>query len=292
MWAAAVFAFTPKIGEIAGYFNYDSMAIALAALAMWTALRAHRTNWSARWAIALGLTLGAIGLTRYSAYFAALPALALVVHGWWTGGWRRAPVAPLLIAATALAVWGWWPVRNLILYGEPTGIATIYAELVPGDTTLEGILGIPNTVPNLLTKTPFISDTWRGVWGSRAEAAAGPWVWMITAGLCVVLFPWRRRERAYESSVPLRLLVLAFLAAVALNLVGLVNMSLTYNYTIQGRYLLGLAPLGAALLAVRVSRLPDSPRRAALAFGLLLMAAFLLAYVTGYFVPAAILFFV
>ena len=267
------------------------MAIAIAALVIWTALRAHRANWSARWAIALGLTLGALGLTRYNAYFAALPALALVLHGWWTGE-RRDWRAPLLVVAVALAVWGWWPVRNLVLYGEPTGVPTAYAQFVPADLTMARWFDLPNTMTNLLLKTPWIYDTWQGVWVSRAATGASPWVWTITAALLIILAPWPRRQIECNFDAPLLLLALALIAAIVLNAVASAHQALTHEYQAQGRHFLPLAPLVAGLVAAKVTRLPGLMRRLALAFGPLLMAAFLLAYVTGYFVPAAILFFV
>ena len=93
----------PKMGEIAGYTNSDSTSIVAAVFVLWVAMRGYRSAWPTRWTVTLGLALGILGLTRYNAYVAALPALALTLHFWWKNDRTRTP--PLLpVTLTALSL--------------------------------------------------------------------------------------------------------------------------------------------------------------------------------------------
>ncbi len=291
LWAGTVLAFMPKMGEIAGYTNSDSTSIVAAVFVLWVAMRGYRSAWPTRWTVTLGLALGILGLTRYNAYVAALPALALTLHFWWKNDRTRTP--PLLpVTLTALAVWAWWPVRNLVLYGEPTGVPTIYSELAlrgRGGETLPHVFNLPNTLEHLVTQTPFIHDLWASFWIGEKAGGDGPWIWIITTVLVALMLTHNRQAQSWSSIYPTRSMFLSLIVAVIIIGLASAQNSLAYDYQAKGRYLLPLAPLGVALMAAHITTLPSWARSPALAFGPLLIAALSVAYTTGFFVPAALL---
>ena len=291
LWAGTVIAFMPKMGEIAGYTNSDSTSIVAAAFVLWVAMRGHRSVWPKRWIVTLGLAVGLLGLTRYNAYVAALPALALTLHFWWKNDRTRIP--PFLpVSLTALAVWAWWPVRNLVLYGEPTGVPTIYSELAlrgRGGETLPHVFNLPNTLESLVTQTPFIHDLWASFWIGEKAGGDGPWIWIATAALVALMLARNRQAQSWTNIYPTRSMLLSLIVAVIIIGLASAQNSLTHDYQAKGRYLLPLLPLGTVLLAAHITNLPGWIRRPALIFGPLLSAALSVAYTVGFFVPVALL---
>ena len=291
LWAGIIVAFMPKIGEIAGYANSDSASILAAAFVLWTAMRGYRAAWPTRWTVTLGIAIGILGLTRYNAYVAAFPALALALHVWRMD--ERTRIPPILpVSVTALAVWSWWPLRNLVLYGEPTGVPTIYSQLAlrgRGGETLPHVFNLPNTIENLVTRTPFIHDLWTSFWLGEKAGGHGPWIWITTAALVMLVLARKRRTRPCSNFYPTRLMLLSLIVAVAVVCLASAQNSLTYDYQAKGRYLLPLLPLGTALMAAHITNLPGWIRSPALWAGPVLVASLSVAYTAGFFVPAVLL---
>ena len=293
-WAGAVVALLPKMGEIGGYANSDSLAIAAAAVLGWLTVTAHQRGWNARWSTAVAVGISALFFTRYNAYLAALPTVTLIGYSWVTT--RRPSLRSLaLMAGLVLVVWGWWPVRNLLLYGEPTGVPTLYAGLIERGTPqvlASSVFGVPDSFAALITQTPWVGDTWASVWLGEKAGGQGVWLWLLTATLVIVVLyatwrGWRDRRTGGTSQLgPLALGLL--LATVLIGFLTAYN-SIAYDYQAKGRYLLPLVPLGTALLAYTISRFPDRPRALAMLLVPSVVGASSVAYAVGFFIPVAIL---
>ena len=77
--------------------------------------------------LGVGVVLGLALLTKLSALaLVGLAGLVIVLLAWYRRSWRLAVRLALAVGAAALAVAGWWYVRNLILYGEPTGLTAMW----------------------------------------------------------------------------------------------------------------------------------------------------------------------
>lgn len=136
--AAAVNAFTPMFIFISGAVNNDNLTMTLCSLALLMMVKRLREQEAeigepgagrpafglmvGKW-LPLGVVLGLGALTKTSA-LALLPitGLAVTVVAWRKGSWREFWAGALATAIPVLLIAGWWYVRNIQLYGDPTGI--------------------------------------------------------------------------------------------------------------------------------------------------------------------------
>ena len=133
--AAAVMAFIPQFLFITASVNNDNAMVLLSTGSLYLMLRVLQDETPhmlgdggsvKRW-LGLGLVLGLALLSKLSA-LALLPLAGVVVVlvAWhrrsWQVGWRASLTVGLSIAAVA----GWWYVRNVTLYGEPTGLTAMW----------------------------------------------------------------------------------------------------------------------------------------------------------------------
>ncbi len=136
--AAAINAFTPMFIFISGAVNNDNLTMTLCALALLMMVKQLRDQglgigdqatgrkefWLAigRW-LPLGIVLGLAALTKTSA-LALLPitALAISVVAWRKESWAEFFAGAIATAIPVLFIAGWWYLRNIQLYGDPTGI--------------------------------------------------------------------------------------------------------------------------------------------------------------------------
>ena len=136
--AAAINAFTPMFIFISGAVNNDNLTMTLCALALLMMVKQLRDQglgigdqatgrkefWLAigRW-LPLGIVLGLAALTKTSA-LALLPitALAISVVAWRKESWEEFFAGAIATAVPVLLIAGWWYLRNIQLYGDPTGI--------------------------------------------------------------------------------------------------------------------------------------------------------------------------
>ncbi len=115
--AALGVAFLPQFTFTAAYFNNDTLAACESALLLYLLLRASRRGASPARMAGVGLCIGALLLTKYTAYAAAgvgfAAALGLVLR-------REEARSPATAALTGgvLVSAGWWFARNWVLYGE------------------------------------------------------------------------------------------------------------------------------------------------------------------------------
>jgi hypothetical protein len=98
----------------------------------------------------------------------------LVAHAWVTTGRPGLRNVALILGIVSVA-WIWWPVRNLLLYGDPAGMSTLYrltAERGDSAETLPTVFNVPDTYEALIFRAPWFSDTWKSVWlGEKAGVA-------------------------------------------------------------------------------------------------------------------------
>jgi 4-amino-4-deoxy-L-arabinose transferase-like glycosyltransferase len=133
MWAvgvAAVIALLPQFCFNNARVGNDSMVNFLGAAAFYVWFRGLRRPDYDRWMLLSGAVVGLAFLAKLTAV-ALIPGLALVVlfRAFQTGTsdtrWRERVVRGARMAAGAagagLAVCGWWIVRNMIVYGDPSG---------------------------------------------------------------------------------------------------------------------------------------------------------------------------
>ncbi len=118
--AAAFVAFLPEFAFIGGVLNNDTMAALLAGLALWGGLAMFRSErWLAGWwtPVALGLGVWAkvstLAMWPVVIWLSGTPRRRASSMGWTTG------LAAVLAAP--------WFIRNVLLYGDPLGMALVRA---------------------------------------------------------------------------------------------------------------------------------------------------------------------
>ncbi len=141
---AAFAAFIPQFLFITSSVNNDNAMTCLGTLSLYLLVRRLRQDVPGppsrgvalgddypaglrrRW-IALGCVLGLALLSKLSA-IALLPLAAVVAAlvAWHRGSWRTFWKLGLCLLIPVLIIAGWWYARNVVLYGEPTGLTAMY----------------------------------------------------------------------------------------------------------------------------------------------------------------------
>jgi len=188
--AAAITAFNPQFIFISASANNDNLVTLLSSVALLLLVRfwQHHTADRARGArsaaylgrvpIYLGLVAGLTAISKLNG-LVLLPFIAVVLMA---GAWRRRSLRLMVIwglqvTVPVLAVAGWWYWRNWSLYGDPFGLAAMYAVL-PART--EG-----PRLSELLARAPGV---WRSAWAVFGwfNVTAEPWLYAVYSGLSVI----------------------------------------------------------------------------------------------------------
>jgi 4-amino-4-deoxy-L-arabinose transferase-like glycosyltransferase len=250
--AALVAIFLPQFAFTSAYLNKDALA-AFEGTAMCALLvRIWRVGPHIGLVSALGVVLGAMLLTRYTAYAIAvvglLTGIALVVRG------RRPWLGAAALLASVGFSSGWWFWRNVVLYGEviPAQVMAQAKELAGGNSLfVPADHGI--NLLTLSTQTEFWEVTLQsfvGVFGFLSifldpvhYAACA--IAAVTAVVGLILASRRGRPVAAGRGVGL------VAAAGTLGTVASAMAISTYGeFSAQGRYLFpALAPIVVALAA-------------------------------------------
>lgn len=122
--AMALTVFNPMLLFITASVNNDNLVIFLGTLSLVLMLSLWRNGWDWRRITMLAIILGFASLTKLSGLTFA-PVAGLVIL--WVHQREKRPILDLLIAASICAfamiiIAGWWYVRNIDLYGDPTGL--------------------------------------------------------------------------------------------------------------------------------------------------------------------------
>lgn len=123
--AAALVAFLPMFLFIAGSVNNDNLSTFLGNLLTLLIARLllleHTPNW--RDYTLLGIVTGAGLLAKFNiGFLIPLVALALVIVSLRRRDWRPLVIGGLISGGLTIAIAGWWYLRNIQLYGDPTGL--------------------------------------------------------------------------------------------------------------------------------------------------------------------------
>jgi 4-amino-4-deoxy-L-arabinose transferase-like glycosyltransferase len=127
---ASTVAFVPMYTAISAAVNNDALANTLAAVTLAALMVGQRRGFSDRWAIGLGVLVGAIVLTKLTIYvYVPLILGTLLLAGRQTAPegsrWWHVLRWPAIAAGVGLLVSGWWLVRNALVY-SPTDILALH----------------------------------------------------------------------------------------------------------------------------------------------------------------------
>ncbi len=142
--AAGLTAFNPMFLFISASVNNDNLVTALNSLILWQTLVMLRAGLSWRRSLLLALLIVLASLSKLSG-LVLVPVVALA--GLWVASQRRDLRGLLTLGLLMAGLWamgaGWWYLRNLTLYGELFGTATMVAVAGPRLTpfTLATLVG-------------------------------------------------------------------------------------------------------------------------------------------------------
>lgn len=121
--AAALNAFTPQFVFIHSAVNNDTLVTLLGSWAFWAMVRLWSRPLRWRTGLGLGLLIGGASLAKLSG-LGLIPLLGLnLVLLWWRGRpWRVLLRVGAVAMVVVSAISGWWFARNLLLYGDLTGL--------------------------------------------------------------------------------------------------------------------------------------------------------------------------
>jgi 4-amino-4-deoxy-L-arabinose transferase-like glycosyltransferase len=130
--AAALTAFNPMFLFISAAVNNDSLAAFMGVLIIFLLVRIWQTapdpQTDRRPYVWLGLALGLGILTKLSlGGLLGLAGLSLAVMARQKHKWRYLFMGGVITLLVTMAVSGWWFARNLLVYGEPTGLPAFIA---------------------------------------------------------------------------------------------------------------------------------------------------------------------
>jgi len=288
--AAAINAFNPQFIFISAAVNNDNLTTLLCSVALLLLVRIWQGEARPGRLVLLGLVAGLTAISKLNG-LVLLPFIALVLI---MAAWRRRSLRALvgwglLVGIPLLAVAGWWYWRNWLLYGDPFGLAAMFAVL---PARAEG--------PTLSEYLARAEGVYRSAWAVFGwfNVVAAPWLYGVYAALILagvaglgllVIRRWRRGDRASLSG-------LAWLALWSLIvLAALVGWS-QKRYP-QGRLLFPAISAASVLLAAGLAQagawLSDRWRRAGaalLAGGLFALAAWVpFRYIAPTYAPPPLL---
>lgn len=227
--AALLVAVTPQVVFISSMVSNDVPAAAFSTLALWffAYYAYHEESRPVLWGTAVGLAVGAAGLTKVSGFTVVIPIGLGLAWLWLTGRRSLGQVIAFgfALSTALLAIAGWWIVRNGWLYGSPLG-------LNPHDQT-------PWAMSAGAQVDPFIlrwKDVWRSYWLSLGwstmrwggwpggwpytvlfgalAAAGGGWLWGM----------WRWWRTAVPRPSPItQAFLLLFVVGIIVNAITLEN---------------------------------------------------------------------
>ncbi|NJM39800.1 MAG: hypothetical protein HC853_03015 [Anaerolineae bacterium] len=272
--------------------NNDTLAAAMASLALLLGARMIRLGVTPKRALGLGLVLGGAGLAKASglALVGVVPFFVVLAE-WWKRrdeGMRRegdkeikeeaVPSSPHLLISLAfmvapvLLIAAWWYVRNWLLYGDPTGTAMMAQIAGPRMPPLRSYV-------DLVYEWDGFFKTYWGLFGA-VNIAMSDWVYPLLTALVVVggagliwaignwLLAIQRSETRQLSIANSQLLVaLMMLSAFLVAFIALMRWT-AMTLASQGRLLFPVIAVISCFLAVGVMRIVPRMFRVAFCVGL------------------------
>lgn len=147
---AAVAAFTPQFLFISASVSNDNAMTLLGAASVFVMLlllrdaadeqggaRGRRGGW---WVLGILLSLALV--SKLSALvLLALASVVIALSAWYRRSWQFAWRAGVSVALPVVLISGWWYARNLVLYGEPTGLMAMWEVVGRRDDFGEDLAG-------------------------------------------------------------------------------------------------------------------------------------------------------
>ena len=236
----ALVAFWPQFLYLSSVINNDTLLIFLATATLYWLLVLLRDGPARRTSVLLGVTLGALLLTKVSAVFVAIPVGVVLLLD--RRAWRSVPLIALIVVGVA----GWWYARNTILYGDPANTGAVLdtweAEVIdPGGLAFD----------IALDRVPFAYETLWARFGQGAVPVV-PGIYrvfdllLVAAGTGLLWRLWRQ-ARALQIGIGARYALV--LVVFVLTWIGvLFYWAATAWSGNQGRYLLpGIAAMSATV---------------------------------------------
>ena len=205
----AFVAFNPMFVYMAGAINNDVIA-ALSGTAVALAcvrLVQDENGLSRRWGVVLGVLYGLALLSKFNLLaLGGTIGVAATWVAWRRKQWRQWLEVAVIAGLTTALLSGWWFVRNVILYGEPTGVQQ-----------LTEMWGMRNPSESWGLAFSELKPTWTSLWGrfgyGQIPLPDGIYIgllWVIGLGLLGLLIPLvlRRKNELNQVGMPLLVLVL------------------------------------------------------------------------------------
>lgn len=178
--AAAIVAFNPMVLFITASVNNDSLLMPLSAAALWLMVadvQSREPGLRVRQTLLLGVILGLACLTKVSgALLLPVAALAVTFSAWPSRAWRVWLARGAMLVAMTATIAGWWYLRNVYLYGEPTGI-----------TRMAEIAGVRPAGFGLAALSGEWRSFWYSFWGlfGAFNVLAPGWFYALTGGFAL-----------------------------------------------------------------------------------------------------------
>ena len=159
--AAALNAFLPMFLFISGAVNNDNLSNLLAGLMLWQIARLVNARSVPGWGVyaTLGVTLGAAMLAKLSlGFLLPLVGLALLAVSLRVKDWRPLVIGGSIVGGLTVLIAGWWYLRNVQLYGDPTGLDAFLGVI--------GVRSVPADLAQLWSERDSFLRSWWGLFGS------------------------------------------------------------------------------------------------------------------------------
>lgn len=266
--AVAVVAFNPQFIYLSGVLNSDNLVTVMATFALWQmAETLTRGSISDRQVVVIGAILGLGALSKTSAFFLMVPAVAVLFVVRRSVGAFAKQVAILSAVVSLLA--GWFYLRNGLLYGggDFFGWKT--------QARLEPIFTLPEGYRLEYFKSQFFQDLYRSYWGffGWMSIPMRTWQYVFFGVISAMGLVSLKGLAATDGGWPARSLALLCYGVFGLNVVSLI----AFNFRIaanQGRLLFPSIAVVAVSIAlgwnILTRRLGTMGRR--VACGMLVLA--------------------
>lgn len=241
--AAGLTAFNPMFLFVSASVNNDNLVTALNSIVIYLTLRMLRGGFHTRRSLLVAVLLALASLSKLSG-LVLLPVVAIAAF--WVAyrrrDWRGVAVLAVSVAAFWLILAGWWYARNLILYDELFGTATMVDVAGP---RLE-----PFTLQTLIDEVEGFRIAYWGLFGAVNIMTvplfyAAMDVITVLAAAGILIFLWRRWHAGIAHLSPLLLLLLV----VAVSWASVINWT-AQTYASQGRLLFPFVAANSTLLAL------------------------------------------